>query len=312
VTGIALGHHGSGLEDGVGDLSNRELFVISLLSGDDWGISHQWEVDTWVWDQVGLELSQIDVESTIETKGSSDRAYNLSDEAVEVGVGGALNVEVAAADVIHGLVVHEEGAVRVLQGGMASEDGVVWLNNSGGDLRSWVDSKLELGLLAVVDGEALHEKRSETGTCTTTEGVEDQETLKTSALIGKLANAVKNEVNELLSDGIVTTSVVVGSIFLARDELLWVEELTVSSSADLIDNGWLKIDKDSAWDVLASTSLGEEGVESIIAIADSLIGWHLAIRLDTVLEAVKLPAGVTDLATSLSNMDGKYFAHNAV
>jgi len=35
----------------------------------------------------------------------------------------------------------------------------------------------------------------------------------------------------------------------------------------------------------------------------------LAIRLDTMLEAVKLPAGVSDLDTSLANVNGNDFAH---
>jgi len=38
MSGVALGHHGCGLEGRVGDLSNGELFVISLLSRDDGGI----------------------------------------------------------------------------------------------------------------------------------------------------------------------------------------------------------------------------------------------------------------------------------
>ena len=38
MSGIALSHHGCGLEGRVGDLSNGELFVISLLSRDDGGI----------------------------------------------------------------------------------------------------------------------------------------------------------------------------------------------------------------------------------------------------------------------------------
>jgi YD repeat-containing protein len=303
VTWIALDHLVSWLEARVGDLSNGELLVVSLLSRDDWGVGHEREVDTWVWHQVGLELGKIDVESTIETKGSSDGGDNLSDETVKVGVGWALNVEVATADIVDSLVVHEEGTVGVLEGGVAGQDGVVWLNNSSGDLRSWVDSKLELGLLAVVDGKTLHEKGSETGTGTTTEGVEDQETLETGAVVSELADSVEDEVDELLTDGVVTTSVVVSSIFLTRDELLRVEELTVGTSADLINNGWLKINEDSTWNVLSSSSLGEEGVERVIAIADGLVRWHLTVRLNTVLEAVKLPAGVTDLATGLTNVD---------
>ena len=38
MSGIALSHHGCGLEGGVGDLSNGELFVVGLLSRDDGGI----------------------------------------------------------------------------------------------------------------------------------------------------------------------------------------------------------------------------------------------------------------------------------
>ena len=44
----------------------------------------------------------------------------------------------------------------MLQGGVGGEDGVVGLNDGGGDLWGWVDGKLELGLLAVVDRETLH------------------------------------------------------------------------------------------------------------------------------------------------------------
>jgi hypothetical protein len=267
-------------------------------------------VDTWVWDQVGLELGKIDVESTVEAEGSSDGRHNLGDETVKVGVSWALNVEVTAADVVDGLVVHEEGAVRVLKGGVAGQDGVVWLNNSGGDLRSGVDSKFKLGLLAVVDGKTLHEEGGETRTGTTTEGVEDEEALETSALVSKLADAVKDDVNKLLTDGVVTTGVVVGGILFAGDELLGVEELAVGTGADLIDDGGLEINEDSAGDVLASAGLGEEGVERVITIADGLVRRHLAIRLDTVLEAVELPAGITDLATGLTDVDGKNFAHD--
>ena len=91
-----------------------------------------------------------------------------------------------------------------------------------------------------------------------------------------------------------------------------MEELSVGSSSDLIDNGWLEIEEDSSWDVLTSTSLGEEGVESVITTTDGFIGWHLTIRLDTVLEAEKLPAGVTNLDTGLTDVDGNDFSHGVL
>ena len=45
VAGITLHHLVGGLETSVGDLGDRELFVVSLLSGDDRGIGDQGEVD---------------------------------------------------------------------------------------------------------------------------------------------------------------------------------------------------------------------------------------------------------------------------
>jgi len=191
----------------------------------------------------------------------------------------------------------------VLKEGVSGEHRVVWLNDGSGDLWGWVDGETELGLLSVIDGKSLEEERSETGSGTTTDGVVDKETLETSALIGELTDAIEAEVNNLLTDGVVTTSEVVGGILLTGDELLWMEKLSIGSGTDFIDDGWLEIEEDTSWDVLASTSLGEEGVESIIATTDSLIRWHLTVRLDSVLEAEELPAGVTDLDTGLSDVN---------
>jgi len=277
--------------------------VVGLLGGDDGSVRGEHEMDTGVGDEVGLELGHIDVEGTIESEGGSEGGDNLRDESVEVGVGGSLNIEVSSADIVDGLVVEHDGDIGVLKEGVSGEDGVVWLNDGGGDLRGWVDGESELGLLTVIDGESLEEEGSETGTGTTTDGVEDKESLETSALIGELSDSVEAEVNNLLTDGVVTTGEVVGGILLTRDELLGVEELSVGSGTDFIDNGGLEIEEDSAGDVLASTSLGEEGVESIITTTDGLIGGHLTVRLDTVLEAEELPAGVTDLDTGLTDVD---------
>merc|ERR1711931_74764 len=262
VSRVALDHLVGWLEASVGDLGNGQLLVVGLLGGDDRSVGDQREVDSRVWHQVGLELGEIDVERTIESERGGDRRDDLTDESIQVGVGGSLDVKVSSADVVDGLVVDHESAVGVLQGGVRGEDTVVWLDDSGGDLRGRVDGELELGLLSVVDGESLHKKRSESRTGTTAERVEDEESLETSALIGELSDSVENEIYDLLTDGVVTAGVVVGGILLAGDQLLRVEELSVGSSSDLVDYGGLEVDKDGSWDVLAGTSLGEKGVET--------------------------------------------------
>ena len=97
VARIALGEHGSGLEGGVGDLGDGELFVVGLLGGDDGRIRGEDEVDTRVRDEIGLELSDVDVEGTIEAERRGEGGDDLTDETVEVGVGRAFDVEIAAA-----------------------------------------------------------------------------------------------------------------------------------------------------------------------------------------------------------------------
>jgi len=311
VTGIALDHLVGRLEASIGDFGYRELFMVRLLSGDDRGVSNQREVDSGIRHQVGLELGEIHIQGTIETQRRRDGGHDLTDESVQVGVSRTFNVQVPAANVVDGLIVNHESTVRVLQGGVRREDGVVGLHDSGGHLRSWIDGKFQLGLLPVVNGETLHQKGGEARSSASTERVEDQETLETGALVSQLPDAVQHEVHNLLANGVMTTSVVVGSILFAGDQLLGVKELAISSGTNFVNNGRLQVDKDGPGDVLASSSLREEGVERIIADSNGLVRGHLTIRLDAVLQAVEFPAGIANLDSGLSDVDRDTLTHGA-
>jgi hypothetical protein len=229
-------------------------------------------MDSGVRYEVGLEFSDINVKGTIESEGSSQRGDDLSDESVKVGVGGSLDIKVSSGNIIDGFVIKDDGDIGVLKKRVSGEDGVVRFNNGGGDLRRRIDGETKLGLLTVINRESFEEEGSETGTGSTTDGVEDEETLETSALIGKLSDSIEAEINDLLTNGVVTSGEVVGSIFFTGDKLLWMEELSVGTSSNFIDNGWLEIEEDSSWDVLTGTSLGEEGVESVITTTDGFVG----------------------------------------
>merc|ERR1711935_1301771 len=115
VARVALGHHGGGLEGRVGHLSNGQLLVVRLLRRDDGSVGRKHEVDARVGHQVGLELGDVHVQGTVETERRGEGGDDLSDQPVEVGVGRALNVEGATADVVHGLVIDEDGDVGVLE-----------------------------------------------------------------------------------------------------------------------------------------------------------------------------------------------------
>jgi len=122
-------------------------------------------------------------------------------------------------------------------------------------------------------------------------------------------DTVEHEIDDLLTDGVVSTSVVVRGILLSGDELLGMVQLSVGSRANLVNDGGLEIDENTSGDVLSGSGLREEGVESIITSSDGLVRGHLSVRLDSVLKAVELPTGVTDLDTGLSYMDRDYFTH---
>jgi len=259
-------------------------------------------MDTWIWNQVGLELVEIDVQSTIETDRSGDRRDNLSNQAVKMLVRRTWDIEVSPANIVDGLIVDEEGTVGVLNGTMGSKDGVVRLNDGSRDTRSWVDGKLQLALLAVVEGETLQEESTKTGTSSTTERVEKQETLKTRAGIGYLADLVDNAVNELLSDSVVTTSVVVGGILLSANQKLRVEKRSVLTSSDLVNWRWVQINENRPWNVFSGASFSEECFQAAYILSNSVWVW-LSIGEETVFQQVKLPSTVTQLSTSLTNVD---------
>ena len=161
VTRVALDHLVCGLETGVGDLGNRQLLVVGFLSGNDGGVGGQREVDTRIGHQVGLELRQVDVECAIKSQRRRDGTHNLTNQAVEIGVGGALDVQITTTDVVDGFIVNHEGAIGVLERGVGGEDGVVRLHHSRGHLRRRVDRELQLGLLAIVNGQTFHQERRE-------------------------------------------------------------------------------------------------------------------------------------------------------
>ena len=275
VAGVALGHHGGGLEGRVGDLCHRELLVVRLLSRDDGRIGGKHEVDSGVGHQVGLELSDVNVESAIEAEGGGQGGDDLSNEAVKVGVGGTLDVQGAPTDVVHSLVVEHDSDICVLQQGVGGEHGVVGLHHGCGNLGGGVHCEPKLGLLAVVDREALKQQGAKARASAAPNSIEHQEALEPSAVVCQLANAVKSKVDDLLADGVVTASEVVGSILLAGDELLGMEQLAVGTSPHLVHHSGLEIEEDGPGHVLAGTSLAEEGVESIITSSNRLVGGHL-------------------------------------
>nr|GMC50748.1 Hypothetical predicted protein [Ipomoea batatas] len=106
--------------------------------------------------------------------------------------------------------------------------------------REWVDRTLLYGSTTEVE--------------TWGEGIEDEKSLKTSAVVSKFTDPI-------------------------QAKLLRVKQLSVWSGPHLINDSGFQINKHSTRNVLSSSSFTEEGVECIITSSNSLVGGHLAIRL---------------------------------
>ena len=70
----------------------------------------------------------------------------------------------------------------------------------------------------------------------------------------------------------------------------------------------LQIYKHSPGHVLAGIGLTEEGVEGVRLAPNGGVAGHLAVRLDAVLKAVQLPAGIAHLDSGLADVDWNYFS----
>lgn len=69
---------------------------------------------------------------------------------------------------------------------------------------------------------------------------------------------------------------------------------------------WFEIEENGPRYVFSTACLAEEGLETLVARRAGL-RWQHAIRLYTVLQAIKLPAGVAHLHAALADVDRKHF-----
>lgn len=81
-------------------------------------------------------------------------------------------------------------------------------------------------------------KTLQTAACATTKRMKDKETLQSSTLICQLAYAIQYHINNFLSDGVVTASIIIGGVLFASDQLLGMKQLAIGASAHFINDSW--------------------------------------------------------------------------
>ncbi len=218
----------------LGDLIDRDRLMHCFLSWHDRIVRGQRVVDPGIGDQVGLELIEVYIQGSIKSKRSRDRRDDLSNDAIEIGIGGPCCVQVISTQVIDGLIVAKEGDIRVLHDGVGRQKRVVGLHNRCRNLRRRVDDELQLCFLGEQVRESLHQKGSEARSSSSPEGMEHQEPLEAIARLRHLGDPFLCHRNYLLANCVMSSGKVVGSIFFAVDQGGWPEEVPVISCSHLV------------------------------------------------------------------------------
>jgi hypothetical protein len=201
------------------------------------------------------ELAEIAVELTGETQAGGHTGHDGGDEVVEIAVAGVGQLKGAHADVVESLVVDTEGLVGVLDKLVDGKGGVVRLNDGVRDLGRGQDGERGHHAVGELLADLADQKRSHTGTGTTTEGVGDLETLEAVAALSLTTDNVEDLVDELGTLSVVTLCPVVASTGLTEDEVVGTEELTERTGADGVHGTGLQIDEYGTRDVLVARSL---------------------------------------------------------
>jgi heme/copper-type cytochrome/quinol oxidase subunit 2 len=70
-------------------------------------------MNSWVRHEVGLELSDVHVKSTVESQRCGQRRNDLSDKSIQVSVGGSVYIKVSSADIIDSFVIKHNSNIGV-------------------------------------------------------------------------------------------------------------------------------------------------------------------------------------------------------
>ena len=218
-----------------------------------------------------------------------------------------LDIEVTTADIIDGLIVDHAGTIGMLQSCVCCQDTIVGFHNSSRNLRSWINREFEFRFLSILDRKSFHQQRTESWSSSSSKRVEHEESLKTSAVFSLLPNSLQDSVDMLLPDGVMSSGIVVSSIFFSTNKLLRMEEVSETSGPNFIQDSRFKINVDRSRSEFARIGFSEKSSQRLLR-RDLSIRDRDSVIVDSMFSTVEFPASISYLSSSLSNMNGDTFS----
>ena len=264
-------------------------------------------MESWEWDQVDSELSEIGVKLSWESEAASDTGEGSRDEMVKITVGWGGELEGSEADIIKGFVINAHNLIGVFDKLMDGEGSVVWLNNGIGDLWGWHDGESDHHSVWVFLSDLGDEESSHTGSSSSSKGVSNLETLKAIATFSFFSNDIEDGVDKFGTLGVMTLGPVVTGTRLSEDKVVWTEDLSEWARPYRVHGTWFKVNEDGPRDVLAAGGFVVVHVDSLqLQVGVTVVGTG---RVNAVFVGDDLPELGADLVAALAALDVYEFAH---
>mmetsp|Transcript_5934 Transcript_5934/g.11583 ORF Transcript_5934/g.11583 Transcript_5934/m.11583 type:complete len:252 (+) Transcript_5934:210-965(+) len=134
---IGSAHHVLGIPHLLSKFWYSQRAVHLASTGCQWRESNHEEVQSWEWNQIDSQLSQISIQLSWETKGRCDSRHDHRDEVVEISKAWVGELHAPEANVIQGFIIQNETLICILHELMNRQCCIVWLHNSIRHLWRW-------------------------------------------------------------------------------------------------------------------------------------------------------------------------------
>ena len=114
VSWVSSAHHVLGIEHLLSEFWDGQSSILLWSSWGKWGESNHEEMESWEWNQVDGQFSQIWVELTWESETTGNTWHSSWDQMVKITIGWGGQLKSSETDIIKGFVIDNHALISVL------------------------------------------------------------------------------------------------------------------------------------------------------------------------------------------------------